>query len=279
MQKYLDILLELFSYPFMQRALIISIIIGICCAIISCFLILKGWAMIGDAISHSVLPGLAVAHILAIPAALGAFLSALLCTVTLGYVKNNSKLKEDTILGIILSVFFALGIVLISLTSKDQHMLHILFGNILGITNIDFFQTIITAVFTLMVLLLKYKDFMLLCFDDVQANSIGLPVKLMNNILLILLALTIVSGMKTAGVILIIAMVIIPGIIALMLCRNFPSMLIISVMSSVFASVTGLIISYFADIPTGAVIVGILSMIFVAAIAIKFTRNIINNFK
>ncbi|WP_411569401.1 metal ABC transporter permease [Serratia sp. UGAL515B_01] len=257
---------EPFAYPFMQRAIIAAIVTGVVCAILSCYLVLKGWSLMGDAISHAVLPGIVLAFILGIPLAIGAFVSGIFCAVATGYLKENSRVKEDTVMGIVFSGMFAFGLVLFARIDTDQHLSHILFGNMLGITNDELKQTLWIAGITLAIVITKRKDLMLYCFDASHARVIGLPVKLLHYGLLCLLALTIVASLQAVGVILVIAMLIAPGIIAFMLCRTFERMLIVATLVSVFSSVLGTLISFHIDGATGPCIVIVQAFLFVATL-------------
>ena len=181
------------SYPFMQRALVVSVLVGAVCAVLSCYLVLKGWSLMGDAISHAVLPGIVIAFAVGLPLAVGAFAAGLSCAVLTGYLKENSRVKEDTVMGIVFSGMFGLGLVLFSKVDTDQHLNHILFGNVLGVTTRDLVETAIVAGGTLLVVLLKRRDLLLYCFDPNHARAIGLPVRMLHYGLLILLSLTIVA--------------------------------------------------------------------------------------
>jgi|SRR5699024_9950667 len=253
------------QYPFMQQAMLGAIIAGIVCAVLSCYLILKGWALMGDAISHAVLPGIVVAFIFGIPLVIGAFASGLFCAVATGYIKANSRVKEDAVLGIIFSGLFALGLFLFSFVKTDQHLTHVLFGNILGILPHELWQIIIISGITLFIILIKRKDFMLYSFDPVQAQVIGLPVKLLHYTLLILLALSIVASLQAVGVILVIAMLVAPGIIGFLLTKRFPIMMIIAVTSSIISSFFGVLVSFHIDAETGPCIVLSQATLFVLA--------------
>ncbi|UNM97020.1 metal ABC transporter permease [Ignatzschineria rhizosphaerae] len=253
------------QYPFMQQAMLGAIIAGIVCAVLSCYLILKGWALMGDAISHAVLPGIVVAFIFGIPLVIGAFASGLFCAVATGYIKSHSRVKEDAVLGIIFSGLFALGLFLFSFVKTDQHLTHVLFGNILGILPHELWQIIIISGITLLIILIKRKDFMLYSFDPVQAQVIGLPVKFLHYTLLILLALSIVASLQAVGVILVIAMLVAPGIIGFLLTKRFPIMMIIAVTSSIFSSFMGVLVSFHIDAETGPCIVLSQASLFILA--------------
>ncbi|MEX9784942.1 metal ABC transporter permease [Providencia manganoxydans] len=266
MSDFIDLLTAPFIFPFMQKAIITAIVTGAVCAILSCFLVLKGWSLMGDAISHAVLPGIVIASVAGIPLAIGAFLSGLFCAFTTGYLKENSRIKEDTVMGIVFSGMFALGLVMFAKIDTEQHLTHILFGDILGITDAEFTQNLWFAGITIAVILLKRKDFMLYCFDPNQARVIGLPVKLIHYGLLSLLALTIVASLQAVGIILVIAMLISPGIIAFVLCRSFGWMLVVAVIASVTSSVIGTIVSFHIDGATGPCIVITQAVYFIIAL-------------
>ncbi|AMA64830.1 Manganese transport system membrane protein MntB [Candidatus Arsenophonus lipoptenae] len=251
----MKLLITPFIFPFMQKAIITSLVIGAVCAILSCFLILKNWSLMGDAISHAVLPGIIIAFIIGIPLTIGAFLSGIFCALATGYLQENSRIKEDTIMGIVFSGMFAFGLVLLTCVSTDQHFTHILFGNILGITTSEFQQILWISIITIIIILLKYKDFLLYCFDPNQEKVIGLPVKFLHYGLLSLLSLTIVASLQVVGIVLVINMLISPGIIAFILCKDFNRMLIVAVISSIIASLIGTIVSFYIDAATGPCIV------------------------
>ncbi|WP_442801038.1 metal ABC transporter permease [Serratia rubidaea] len=265
---------EPFAYPFMQRAIIAAIVTGVVCAVLSCYLVLKGWSLMGDAISHAVLPGIVVAFVTGIPLAIGAFLSGIFCALATGYLKEHSRVKEDTVMGIVFSGMFAFGLVLFSRVDTDQHLSHILFGNMLGITDGELRQTLWIAGITLAVVLLKRKDFMLYCFDPSHARAVGLPVKLLHYGLLCLLALTIVAALQAVGVILVIAMLIAPGIIAFLLCRSFDRMLLVAIVASVFSCVLGTLISFQIDGATGPCIVLVQAVLFVLVLLYSRWRTL-----
>jgi manganese/iron transport system permease protein len=263
------------SYPFMQRALIVSVLVGAVCAVLSCYLVLKGWSLMGDAISHAVLPGIVIAYVLGIPLAVGAFAGGLCCALLTGYLKENSRVKEDTVMGIVFSGMFGFGLVIFTKVETDQHLNHILFGNVLGVTVRDLIETAIIAGGTLLVVLLKRRDFLLYCFDPNHARAVGLPVRTLHYGLLVLLSLTIVGSLKTVGIILVIAMLVAPGAIAYLLTDSFERMLIVATAVATGSSALGTIVSFHIDAATGACIVLIQFLAFVLAFLFAPKRGLI----
>lgn len=260
------LLIEPLSYDFMQRALLISVMIGVVCAMFSCFLILKGWSLMGDAVSHAVLPGLALAYLAGLPLAVGAFLAGLLCAAATGFLRNHSRVKEDAIMGIVFSGMFALGLVLLTQIETDVHLLHVLFGNVLGISQRDMTEAALMSAFAFLAMMIWRRDILLYCFDPTHARAIGLNVRFIHFGLLILLALTIVAALKAAGVILVIAMLIAPGATAFLITRSFDRMMVIAVFVSVFSCLTGTIASYHLDTATAPLIVVIQAALFILAL-------------
>lgn len=242
-------------YPFMQQAIIIAPIIGAVCATLSCYLVLKGWSLMGDAISHAVLPGIILAYVLAIPLAIGAFVAGIFCAVSVGYLKDNSRIKEDTVMGIVFSGMFAFGLVLFSKVETDQHLMHILFGNILGIIEQEFWQSLGIALFALILIVLKRKDLLLYCFDPSHTRVAGLNTKFLHYGLLVILALVIISAMQVVGVILVVAMLITPGITGYVIAKRFDHMLFIAISTSVFSGIFGVLLSFHLNVATGPCIV------------------------
>lgn len=266
---------EPLSHLFMQRALVVAMAVGVVCAVLSCFVVLKGWSLMGDAVSHAVLPGIVVAFWLGFPMAVGAFVAGLLCSFGVGYLKNHTRIKEDALMGVVFSGMFASGLVLFSKIQTDQHLKHVLFGNLLGVDNALLQQTLWITLPIFLIVMIKRRDFLLYCFDSNHAKVAGLNVPLLHYGLLVLLSATIVSAIQAVGVILVVAMLISPGITAFVLCRRFTSMLIVAIISSCLTCVFGVILSYHLDSATGATIVLLQAMTFVLAVLFaKFGRKI-----
>ena len=263
----LDWLIEPMSYAFMQRAFVSGLVIAVACAMMSCFLIVKGWSLMGDAIAHAVLPGIALAYWAQIPLAIGATLSGLICASSIGYLSNHSRVKPDTLMCIIFSGMFALGLVLVTHLHSHVHILHILFGNILGITTADFIETITIASLCALVLLIKRRDLTALCFDPVHTATLGMANGRMQGMLLVILSLTIVSALKAAGIILVIAMLIAPGAIGFLTTKTWDHMLAVAVSSAVLATGLGIVLSYHWDVATAPLIVLIQTCFFLIALS------------
>ncbi|MFY1026245.1 metal ABC transporter permease [Actinobacillus seminis] len=272
MDSFVAWFLEPIAYPFMQNALLTALIVALICSVLSCYLVLKGWALMGDAVSHAVLPGIILAYLLGLPLLFGAFCAGVTCTLSIGYLKENSRIKEDTAMGIVFSGMFALGLVLFTKVKTDQHLSHILFGNLLGISVLELIQTAIVSAIIFAIILLKRRDFLLYCFDPSHTRVAGLSPKLLHYGLLTLLALTIITAMQVVGVILVVAMLISPGIIAYILTKSFDKMLVIAICVSVFSSIFGVILSYHLDSAPGATIILLQASIFILVLIYsKFT--------
>ncbi|WP_009966130.1 metal ABC transporter permease [Verrucomicrobium spinosum] len=257
--------LEPFRYSFMVDAMLIGALVGTVCAVLSCYLVLKGWSLMGDAISHAVLPGVVGAYLLGLPLAVGAFVTGLFCATATGWVKANTRIKEDTVMGIIFTGLFALGLVMFTKVQTDIHLNHILFGNILGIERSSKIQTLVAAVLTLGVVLTLRKDLLLYCFDPTHARTIGLNTQALYYVLLALLAGTIVAALQAVGILLVVAMLITPGCIAHLLTDRFDRMLIVAALSSVISCVTGVYVSFFLNAAPGACMVLVQALIFAIA--------------
>ncbi len=268
----IDTLFQPFAFAFMQQAFIISLLVALPMALLSCFLVLKGWSLMGDAISHAVLPGIVVAYIVGIPLAIGAFVAGMVCALATGYLKENSRIKEDTVMGIVFSGMFGLGIVLYTKIQSDVHLDHILFGDILGLSWGDVLQSGIIAVIAAGLVLIFHRDLLLHAFDAQHARAIGLPIRLLHYGLLSVLSLTIVGALKAVGIILAIAMLIAPGAIAFLLTNRFERMLLVSVAVAVAASFLGVYASFFLNSAPAPTIVLLMSATFVAAFFISRLR-------
>ncbi|PWK70639.1 metal ABC transporter permease [Aminobacter sp. AP02] len=262
-----------FSFPFMQQAFVIALLVAVPMALLSCFLVLKGWSLMGDAISHAVLPGVVLAYIAGIPLAIGAFAAGMTCALATGYLKQNSRIKEDTVMGIVFSGMFGLGIVLYTKIQTDVHLDHILFGDMLGVSWSDVGQTAVIALIATGAIGLFRRDLLLHAFDPQHAQAIGLPVKLLHYGLLSILSLTIVGALKAVGIIIAIAMLIAPGAIAYLLTDRFERMLVVSVLVAVLSSFLGVYLSFFIDSAPAPTIVLLMSLTFVAAFFISKRRT------
>jgi manganese/iron transport system permease protein len=220
----------------------------------------------GDAISHAVLPGIVIAFVLGLPLALGAFVAGLACAMFTGYLKENSRVKEDTVMGVVFSGMFGLGLVIFTKVETDQHLNHILFGNVLGVTVRDLIETAIVASFTLTAVLIKRRDLLLYCFDPRHARAVGLRVEWLHYGLLVLLSLTIVASLKAVGVILVVAMLVAPGATAYLVTRRFERMLLVAAAVAIVSSVLGTLISFHINGSTGPCIVLIQAGLFALAL-------------
>lgn len=261
-------LLEPLQFPFMVDAMIVGVAVGAVCAVLSCYLVLKGWSLMGDAISHAVLPGIVIAYAVGAPLAVGAFVSGLLCAVLTGFIKANSRVKEDTVMGVVFTGLFAFGLVIFTKVKSDLHLDHILFGNILGLEPGDLRSSVIVAALTLGVVLALRRDLLLYCFDASHARTIGLRTTGLYYLLLSLLAVTIVVSLKAVGIILVIAMLVTPGCIGYLLTDRFGRMLAIAVASAVGSAVMGVYVSFFLDASTAACIVLLQAGVFLAALVL-----------
>lgn len=253
------------QYEFMVKAIFVSALVGMVCAALSCYMTLKGWSLMGDAVSHAVLPGVAVAYMLNIPLAIGAFVFGVGSVIAIGFIKAQTRIKEDTVIGLVFTGFFALGLVLISKVRSSIDLTHILFGNVLGIADADIVQTVILSIFTLVTLAILRKDLMLFCFDSTHARSIGLNTTFLYYVLLSLLSLTAVAALQTVGIILVVAMLVTPGATAYLLSDRFDIMMLIAMASGIFSSVMGTYISYYIDGSTGGCIVVLQTLLFIIA--------------
>lgn len=254
-----------FHYDYMLRAIWVSALIGGTCGFLSSFVTLKGWSLMGDALSHAVVPGVAVAYILGLPFALGAFVAGLLAAGTMAFVKAKSRIREDATIGIVFTAYFALGLLLISLFPARVDLKVILFGNILAVSNPDIGEVLAISAVTLLVLGLKWKDLMLFCFDPNQARTLGLRARLLHVTLLALLAATSVAALQAVGACLVVAMLITPGATAYLLTDRFGKMLWLSSGMGMATSLVGAYLSFYFNGATGGCIVTLQTLVFLAA--------------
>ena len=261
----MTLLLEPFTYDYMLTAMWVSALVGAVCAFLSAYLMLKGWSLIGDALSHSIVPGVAGAYMLGLPFALGAFFSGGLAAASMLFLNQRTRLKEDAIIGLIFTSFFGLGLFMVSLWPASVNIQTIVLGNILAITPEDTLQLAIIGVVSLTVLTLKWRDLMVVFFDETHANSIGLNVSLLKIVFFTLLSACTVAALMTVGAFLVIAMVVTPGATAYLLTDRFPRLIAISVAIGTVTCFVGAYLSYFLDGATGGVIVVLQTLVFVAA--------------
>ena len=253
------------SHDFMRKALLMSSLIAAVCGFLSSYLTLKGWALMGDAVSHSVMPGVVVAYALGLPFSLGAFIFGVGSVALIGFIKQKSRVKEDTVIGLVFTGFFALGIVLVSKIKSNIDLHSILFGSPLGISLSDVKQTLFISVLVVVLLSLFRKDLMLYCFDPRHAKTVGINVLFLHYLLLTCLSLAAVVGLQSVGIILVVAMLITPGATAYLLTDQFDNMTIISVLSAIVSSVIGIYVSFWFDLETGGSIVLAQTFIFLFA--------------
>ena len=258
-------LLEPLQHAFMVRALLISATVGGVCGLLSCYMTLKGWALMGDAVSHSVLPGVILAYAIGLPFSVGAFVFGVGSVATIGFVKQKSRIKEDTVIGLVFTGFFALGLVLVSKTRSNIDLTHILFGNVLGISIADIQQTVLISILVTAVLLLFRRDLLLFCFDPTHARSIGINTGVLHYLLLSVLSLAAVAGLQTVGIILVVAMLVTPGATAYLLTDRFDRMSWLAIGSSILSSLLGVYTSYWTDSSTAGCIVLVQTGLFVIA--------------
>ena len=261
----IDALMLPFQFPFMQNAFWICLLVAPPTALLSCFLVLKGWALMGDAVSHATLPGIVLAWILGLPLIVGAFAAGMLCALATGFLSHNSRVKQDTVMGVVFSGMFGVGIIMYTAIHTNEHLDHILFGNMLGVGDADLWTSGLIALVVTALLVMKWKDLLLHAFDPAQAQASGLPTKVLHYGLLCALSLTIVSTLSSVGLILAVALLVTPGAIAFLMVRSFDKMLIVSVLICLVAMLTGTYASFFLDSAPAATIVLVLTGIFIAA--------------
>jgi manganese/iron transport system permease protein len=257
-------LTEPLSYAFMQRSLLASLMVGILCAVLGCYVVLRGMAFMGDALAHAILPGIAIAYLLHGNLLLGGLIAAIIVALGIGFFSRQGNLKEDTAIGILFAAALALGVALIStIRTYAADLTHILFGNILGVSPGDLWLTAGLGGAVLVTTILLYKEFLVISFDPVLAATLRLPAELLRNLLLILLALTVVVSMKTVGVGLVTAMLVTPGATACLLTRRLPAMMAVAAAIGAFSGLAGMYVSFYANIASGAAIVLTASVIFI----------------
>jgi ABC-type Mn2+/Zn2+ transport systems, permease components len=258
----IDVLLEPLQYDFMIRALVTTVVAAVVCALLSCWLVLVGWSLMGDAVSHAVLPGVVIAYVVGAPFAIGALVFGFLAVALIGAIRGTSRVKEDAAIGIVFTTLFALGLVLISVTPSQTDLGHIIFGNILGVSAADLLQIAILAAVAFAILVLKRRDLTLYAFDATHAHAIGLNPRLLGVLLLGLIALTSVVALQVVGVVLVVAMLIIPGATAYLLTDRFGRMLVIAPVLSAASSVVGIYLSYWMDAASGGLVVLVQGVVF-----------------
>lgn len=272
-----DILVEPLQYSFMQRSLIVAILVGLICAVVGSYLMVQRLALLGDAISHSVLPGLAIAYIVGANIFVGAFIAGVISTVFINIIRTRSHIKEDAAMGIVFSAFFALGITLITIIQKDNKidLNHFLFGNILGVTLGEVRDTAIITVFVILAVVLIYKELLFYTFDPQGAEAVGLPVNLLNFGLMVLIALTIVASLKAVGVVLVLSLLITPAATAYLLVSRLHQMMFFGVGVGVLSSISGMYLSYYYNLPSGPAIVLVASGLFTIALLFSPSQGIL----
>ena len=261
-----------FLLPFMQDAFLIAVLVAVPTALLSCFLVLKGWSLMGDAMSHAVFPGVVLAWMTGLPIAVGAFAAGMACALATGYIRDHSRVKQDTVMGIVFSGMFALGLVLYVNIRSEVHLDHILFGDMLGVGPADLWQAGAIGLGVTAVVALKWRDLLLHAFDPVQAQAMGLPVAWLHYGLLALVALAIVAALSAVGIILSNALLIAPGAIAFLLTRRFAAMLVLAVAVGVGAALAGVYASFFIDSAPAPTIVLLMTLVFVAAYLVAARR-------
>lgn len=265
MSEFFDMALMPFLLPFMQKAFLVSVLVAVPMALLSCYVVLKGWSLMGDAIAHAVFPGVVFAYLLNLPFIVGAFFAGMFCAVSTGWLKENSRVKEDTILGIVFSGMFALGVVIYLKIETDVHLDHILYGNMLGVGLQDLLTVLIIGVAVTAFLLIKRLDLLAHAFDAQHSRAIGLPVSLLHYGLLSVISLTVVGALTSVGLILSIAYLVAPGAIAYLLTRRFSFMLIVSVIVAVSSSILGVYGSFLMDSAPAPTIVLTMALLFILA--------------
>jgi len=252
-----------FQFSFMLNGLMITAIVAVPMALLSCFMVLKGWSLLGDAMSHAVFPGVVLAYMFSFPFIIGAFIAGLFCAVATGFLQNNSRIKQDTIMGIVFSGMFAIGLVLFTQIRSDVHLDHVLFGHLLGVKWSDIVQTAMICLGITLVLVAKWRDFLVLVFDPMEARALGLPVGLLHYGMLALISMSIVAALQSVGLILSISLLIAPGSIAFLLTKRLSHMLILSTLIAVSTAFIGVYSSFFIGSSSAATIVLTQAVLFI----------------
>jgi ABC-type Mn2+/Zn2+ transport system permease subunit len=261
-----DSLLIPFQYDYMVKAIVVSGLIGGVCAFLSCFITLKGWSLMGDALSHAVVPGVSLAWLAGLPFSVGAFTAGILAALGMGWLRHQSRLREDAIIGVVFTTWFALGLLLLSLFPSHLNLRTIIFGNILAISDPDIAQVLVISAVSIVILGVKWRDLLLYCFDESQARALGMNTRFLHVLLLALLSATAVAALQTVGACLVVAMLVTPGATAYLLTDRFGKMLVIATASGVLCGVTGAYASYFLNGSTGGCIVVLQTLVFLAAL-------------
>lgn len=263
-----------FTYEFMQRGLMASAMVGVLCAVVGCYVVLRSMAFLGDAMAHAILPGVAAAYLLKLNLLAGALAAAILVALGIGFVSRHSTLKEDTAIGILFAGALSLGIAMIS-TAKTyaSDLTHILFGNVLGVSTGDLWLTAVAGILVLATIVLLYKEFLVISFDPVLATTLRLPKELLRTLMLVLIAVTIVISLQTVGVGLVTSMLVTPGATAYILTRRLPIMMVLSACMGAFSTVTGLYISFYVNIASGAAVVMVATALFLAVFTLAPKRG------
>ena len=265
----IETLLLPFEFNFMRHAFLIGLIVAIPTALLSCFLVVRGWSLMGDAISHAVLPGVVLAYVFNIPLIIGAFIAGIFCVTVTDYVAENSRVKQDTVMGVVFSGMFATGLVLYTGIKIDTHLDHILFGNMLGIGIEDITITIFIAFFVSTFLTIKRADLVLQAFDPLQARASGLKIRILNLLLLASISLTVVATLKATGLILAIALLIAPGSIAFLITKQFRLMMPLALVTTILAMIVGIYLSFWIDSAPAPTVIMALTFMFVCALIQK----------
>lgn len=266
---------ESFQYAFMQRALLTALVVGGMCGLLSSYVILKRWSLLGDAISHAVLPGVAIAYLLNIPFFIGALVTGTLTSLGIGVIERHTRIKADAAMGLMFTAAFALGIVIISQIATSTHLMHILFGNVLGVRYPALMLTLAVGLVSLLVVVLYYKELMLYVFDPVQARSLGLNTSVIHYGLILLLTVAIVASLETVGIILVVAMLITPGATAYLLVNSLPAMMVLASAIGMLSAVIGLSLAVRLDVASGGAIVLVVTGFFLLAFLFAPQRGVI----